>query len=959
MKTTRRFLLSSFLLITTLAGLAPTHASPSATSAITVDGKLTEPGWLKAHEETGFQPLSKRTSKTVMPPTRFRWFADGEAVCVAVICDEPEMSKLGPEGPEATGLAAIHGDSVELFLDPTGRGAEYYQFVLNVSGATFQGYFIESGNTTIGEYGGIWQAAVNREKDRWTAEIRVPLSAFYHTPSAKFAPDWKVNVTRNRHEGGLATWSPLEGSFHEPQRFKKLGAFPAKDSRHDLLVEAIELNVKSREAAGYTATGVLDVRSERAVKEPVEIELRVGEKTVGRQTAPLATGTTTVKLDKIALAGTGKTKAEVIIKDAGGHELHRRTITRVAKYEPIAIEFRVPFYANCIFPGQEPEEAVAEVTLGLPEVSWKGATLQVSQIGGTSAEPWTRSFPVPGERTEVRIPGNILKEGTNDFSIELKQGEKVIEKTHTRLRKLPKPETAAVVYIDPNLNLVANEKPLFVLGWYGGTYGLSQRLKKEFGSNPSSQFVNTWNCWVNVEPERLSKVDLQRLKQDVAPSAEIYERLEEKIANTLKNPKAWFYYLSDEPECRGVSPIYLKYLYDYIKERDPYHPVLVITRAPEQFTGCADILSPHPYLNPRVSPSGERTMKSPTSIRDQIRTVYRAGKGRIPAWCTPQAFSYGFLEEGATMPTFDEFRCMVYAAVVNGAKGLIPFMYSCAFESLDIRYGHEFIYEELAALEAFLLQPLPANGVKVSAEENGVDAMLQEKDGEAVLLTVNLLNRPVKAEITLPDRVSTKEWDGFRTDETAVVRAGKLEISYEPYEVKTFTSAKRDENLKSLAVFRKELAEKWSAVKTPGNVLAGHERDVIWDANSRGILGAGSRVLYSLSDTIKDALGLWIQRSQATEEVTMGFQKFIPKFRTVRLHGAGIANAEIWVLKLGEWQRVGSAEWPADQFQVDVPLEKEVTTVKAKLVLKSRQPGAPVELYEVELLAESSGPPPT
>ena len=100
-----------------------------------------------------------------------------------------------------------------------------------------------------------------------------------------------------------------------------------------------------------------------------------------------------------------------------------------------------------------------------------------------------------------------------------------------------------------------------------------------------------------------------------------------------EDPDFCLYYISDEPECRHVSPVYLKHIYDFVSELDPYHPVFTCTREAGKYLDCADIFSCHAYLAPVVS-EGKRFLAVPVLI---ILLIYmfivtRHRKMRASAW---------------------------------------------------------------------------------------------------------------------------------------------------------------------------------------------------------------------------------------------------------------------------------------------------------------------------------------
>ena len=311
------------------------------------------------------------------------------------------------------------------------------------------------------------------------------------------------------------------------------------------------------------------------------------------------------------------------------------------------------------------------------------------------------------------------------------------------------------------------------------------------------------------------------------PSAKVFKVMRQRIEAARNSKTLRWYYLCDEPECRGVSPVYLKYQYDFIKKLDPYHPVMIITREPARFTGCADILNPHPYLTPTVNAKGVRRMRSPKRIRDQMRTVLAAGKGRIPAWLTPQAFSYGFVDPQADYPTFVEYRCMLWDAVANGATGFTPFMYAAHFGSPDLRIGCDFVYESMAYLDDFLNSAERPMSLTVEAPQDGVDAWAKKIDGKVLLVAVNLLDKPVTATIHVPGLDDVSELYGFREKADVKLAKGQLTLKFSPYQVHLLTHSKIAQQLRTVLDANREIAAARAAMKKPGNILFGRGKEIV------------------------------------------------------------------------------------------------------------------------------------
>ena len=115
---------------------------------------------------------------------------------------------------------AIFGDdSIELFIDPSGEGREYYQLVFNAYGSQFD-QKCQTGRSVDNTWNSKWRVSTARREGFWSGEAFVPFSDLF--PDAKFpgAACLRVNVCRNLQEPReLQNWSPTYGVFHLPERF--------------------------------------------------------------------------------------------------------------------------------------------------------------------------------------------------------------------------------------------------------------------------------------------------------------------------------------------------------------------------------------------------------------------------------------------------------------------------------------------------------------------------------------------------------------------------------------------------------------------------------------------------------------------------------------------------------------------------------------------------------------------
>ncbi len=116
-------------------------------------------------------------------------------------------------------------DGIEIFLDPGNRYFVYYQLMINANGAlTDMKVDIGENKKDDMEWNSNAEVKTKKFKDRWTAEIRIPLKTFENYKV------WGINFCRNnsQEKGTHTLWSPTVNpslgnkGFGVPEKFGRL-----------------------------------------------------------------------------------------------------------------------------------------------------------------------------------------------------------------------------------------------------------------------------------------------------------------------------------------------------------------------------------------------------------------------------------------------------------------------------------------------------------------------------------------------------------------------------------------------------------------------------------------------------------------------------------------------------------------------------------------------------------------
>ena len=560
-------------------------------------------------------------------------------------------------------------------------------------------------------------------------------------------------------------------------------------------------------------------------------------------------------------------------------------------------------------------------------------------------------YPVTGNNVNFEFDAARMVPGKAAISVKLFSADKKVIVGGTSEVKMLKTRNQTTVWIDCGRNLVIDGTPVIVRGWYGdvddaGNYFVSPAFREKYPACKDKCPAMLQGHQVELQTERITPAFKTEMTGDIKPSPEVFEGIKKAIEGN-RDRNFWWYYLCDEPECRNISAVYLKYLYDYIKELDPYHPVMIISREPKSFVDACDIINPHPYISPRLNSDLKRTSMSIKSAQNCWKAAEEAVKDRPVAFLMcPQAFNYSFRDCFADNPDFDETNATLWDGIVHGAKGVTAFIYCMYTSGVGMHYAYDSIYESLAALSGMLTAPEPALPTKVECASGMADAMLKVAGGKAMLIVVNPDNKPAKITVSSDALKQFDKLFTFRDTTIAVPVDGRLEFNLAPLEVRILTSPTMDKGLMSMPQLRKKLAADEKALAKPGNILFGRGREIefTWSPNTyTDILS----IPVSLTDGISNVYGWKQAGGQNGGWVEMVFPTFVPKFSRAVIYGYPLDGMEFLIWQEGKWLKLESASVKREKYSADLNFGRQYKTIKIKIVLPNAKGNG--GLYEVEL----------
>ena len=157
-----------------------------------IDGRLDDDVWRRAEAVPLVRALDAAKPAPTFPTTvKAVWTLDG--VTFGFRMAEPEPGKLARDITGRDDSLAWWNDNVELFIDPAGKRADYYQFIVNPNGAVFDAHGPDMAWTCQG-----LKAAAHVGGDFWSLELYVPYAAMPDALRPGTGVEWFGNVTRHR-----------------------------------------------------------------------------------------------------------------------------------------------------------------------------------------------------------------------------------------------------------------------------------------------------------------------------------------------------------------------------------------------------------------------------------------------------------------------------------------------------------------------------------------------------------------------------------------------------------------------------------------------------------------------------------------------------------------------------------------------------------------------------------------
>jgi len=872
-------------------------------NCITLDGRMDEPIWETVQEHSGLKTFKGQGSKPIPVQTTFRILPFADRIFIGVKCMEPDMETVKQN---YIYRSIWTSDALELFLSPSGNSFEFYQFVVSVGNQTACNYFSEGGQIQPDPYAPEWKSAVYHGEDHWSVEVEIPLVAFYMTSDTVWNSNWRVNVCRDRFDyknGGCKyyTWSEQDSNYKQSTKYRFLDGFPMRPACDEVrMVQAAVEIAEEKDGAYYGTMLVKTENPEKAaftftsdVTEPVTLTLEVG---ANEFTLPC-------RFEK-----TGRQKIAMQLERQSDGLVFKRWYPVRIEYEAIRLQLTLPEYRNNFYPGQDYSKVVGKVT---------------------AVKPVTLKLEGPGIPTTELTPdadGNFCF-ATPDFEV----GEAWLTATidgyelKKKIRRLA-PTGRQMTWISGG-NLIVDGEPVLRRSMYARYYRGGEAFKRRYDADNLHETLHINGNDGNLAPDSLlhkKGISVEETKRDAMPRELVFDNVD-AILEENKDKDFAYYYLSDEPECRGLSPVYLKYLYEYIADKDPYHVILMASRAGDRFHICADWIESHPYISPQQNE--ERGRYYGTPIAKVGRYIECLAKLNMPDKCIgflPTCFAYKWSNAYADYPTFAEYVCHTWAAMIAGAKTIWPYAYHDLNDRASLYEGTRYIFSSFEALEKIVLFGKRTELVKTRE----VHAVRYDMGEEKMFALVNFTSEP--QTVTLEGISGT--WHEFRRNR--MITGNTFELK--PFEVIVGTSEVKDAGLPTYEEVD-ELVNKLEYERTHrGSLLFDRYQDI-------DVTASRDSSKYKLFDGILDNHG-WDCVGQMDKFYELNLTKVQPTFSKVVVHGYPADSMEIKVRNGGELSDPEIAEIQTEEFSKTFILKNAITPEALRIESKAER----IELYEIE-----------
>lgn len=773
--------------------------------SIVVDGVLQEPVYQEGEWQTGFTIL--RSSALSKNQTFFRLFTDGNQLYFTARIQKSTGQFVSGGGSRDRVLIA-QGDHVNLLIRAHKDVSDFFQFQIAPNGHFADIRLMQGGVTR--EYSWTSSATVASHIDKknreWIVEMSVPLAELNIDPELD---QWYVNVARSLirqpPEDGtpreISSWIPTPTEIENPTILS-----PAILPDFDRRPFAWQFNLLGtkilKQNDDYIMRNRFALTNLTGAAQFIKIETNLNQEGLAARPLNLSINhqaREVIEVD-IPLGNQANLEVERSIKVLSASLPIRQLISHHDQfhyqYTPVRLELIQPGYRNTIFHTQNLQSVKARFHKldDFYSVQNLQAGLRDSQ-GNWFPAMLTETRP----DTEwlIEVPGiQTLEEGNH--TLEVRYTDAISATPEIQQRTILKvPYQEGEVWIDENGVVYREGEPFPAYGFHYGRRDYTGKYERYLPHMFYSVYLPVWAS----PPQKKMKESIALLAEQgiysvvsVASASQNGSKtnqpdtLTEKEENEYRklalaarnNPNFIGYYLSDEPEWRGLNPARMKAIYDILRETDPWHPVSITNNTDQgilNYQHANDLPNPDPYPIFLKDGGPARHLSRIGIYVDNVTTGEESFRA---TWVTPQAFNLNYFRRGETSyrgPTATELRAQQTIALIHGALGITWYTENLAWDEPATRSSIPYLSWEYRWLFPWLVKSRPevlhtAHGllIGICAAEDGVLLLVVNQEGH-------------DQEFTLQDeRIrSIPEWKVAGNSDLHSSSADGLSFSLPPY----------------------------------------------------------------------------------------------------------------------------------------------------------------------------------
>ena len=659
------------------------EAAKIAADAVAVDGVLGDEIWANAAWAGNFS--MRNSSETPSQPTYAAVAYDENNLYFGFKCYDIRVNEL--EAIEKVRDADVFRDNcVEIFMRPAGA-TSYWHFAANPAGVQYDSMSSggEAGDNRA--WNAKWKSATSRHPDRWELEIAIPWSELGLRPNVGKAFD--VNFTRFAGSfGEMATWVPIHGSFHQPDRFGRV-TLGEQGCRYSFGVNHRQLkgNPPRFEFLMQPGRAPAARRSQAVVAfYPSDDRMRFAG-TIPSFTAVVDVDPANGTLLRCEPIAAGRYLASVDWKMRGKRMFRQLLPVAISAEDCEALKMEL------LQPVFQTETALVVMCSSriVPEVREFEWTINsdVGRIVASGCDCWSNA-------KSLSLP---LPEALGEYTLDIQA--KGLPATRRRLVfRREKPLGVPTKFdIDAKGWWRKDGEPFFPLVSYLGGEGNFKAVAKAgfnvdtcgFDGNSSSNTIAR-NIAL-LDRARGNGIYINFHLANLFRGKEDYAGLKMLVSSLKNHPALMSWYLADEPSGTATSPTTLKKARDIIHAIDPLHPVVGCDNSPlmyKMFGDCFDAFMGDPYPVPgnplgQVMQSIDRSFDvsaKGVSVGNVFQGfgapfVSRAPNEREVRNMTLQGLACGIRMAGwwsfGTMRSSREWP--IYSEMVAGCRDVAPFLW--------------------------------------------------------------------------------------------------------------------------------------------------------------------------------------------------------------------------------------------------------------------------------------------